>query len=162
MAVSPAPSATLLGSVLLSTAAFACAGGARTQESRPVPIASSSAAPPASTPAAAPRPPLPSFEALASQQQRVAPGMHELSRSETSAFPLPKTERDECVRVAFAADAPVRVTLVASDGTTLARAEPTMAGLLDVHGPICFHADARPALRVDGDAGVRYVVWAAP
>jgi hypothetical protein len=123
---------------------------------------------PASVSAALPAPPpppvLPPFDALASQQVRLAPGLHELARGDaTGSAPLPKVTRDTCVRVAYAATAPVTVSLVAHDGSVLASAPAAKEGSLELRGPVCFHPDAEPRVVVGGDAGlVRYVVWGAP
>jgi hypothetical protein len=95
--------------------------------------------------------------------------MHELARGETaSAVVLPAVSKDECVRVAFAARAPVAMALVEPAGAVLAASARVKDGLLDVHGPVCFHPESKPSLRALADAGagdaplVRYVVWGAP
>jgi hypothetical protein len=150
--------AALLGGLF---AALGCGVKARDV---PLPAPSTSAPPgPPPTVASPPPPPVPSLEQLASRQVRLAPGMRELLHAESvTPLPLPSVERDTCVRVSFAAAAPVSVSLVATDGEILASARGA-EGALDRTGPVCFHANRAPHLAFDGDAGaVRCVVWAAP
>jgi hypothetical protein len=113
---------------------------------------------------AQPAPPLPTFEALAARQIRLAPGMHELARGDASgAVTLPKATRDTCVRVTYAATGPVTASLVTHDNAVLATTLATKDGALEGGGPICFVATDEPRLLFGGDAGlVRYVVWGAP
>jgi hypothetical protein len=108
--------------------------------------------------------PVPSLDVLAARSVRLAPGMHELARSDGSGpVSLPATSHDTCVRATFAASRPVAAALVSADGTTLAEAPATRDGTLGVEGPVCFRAQAAPQLRFGGsDGGVSYVVWGAP
>jgi len=107
---------------------------------------------------------LPGFDVLAARQVRLAPGMREMGRGETSAStPLPDSGRDTCVRVAFVAGRQVSAALVARDGAVLERSAATADGVIGSRGPVCFRAGAGVELRVEGDAGiVRFVVWGAP
>lgn len=109
-------------------------------------------------------PEVPSLEALAARVTRLAPGMHELARGATGrSIPLPKAERDTCVRVTFAASEPVYAALLQADGSLLADAPGTNDGVLGIQGPVCYRKDAAPVLELDGpEGGARYVVWAAP
>jgi hypothetical protein len=108
--------------------------------------------------------PLPTFEVLAAEHVRLAPGMRELVRGDASgAALLPKATRDTCVRVTYAATSAVTAALVARDGAVLAANPAAKAAVLEGRGPVCFHAESEPRLEFGGDAGVvRYVVWAAP
>lgn len=154
-----------------NAALFACLGlaacGAKARDARPLPPPADSVAPSSESSARVvpPPPPLASFDVLASRQVRLAPGMQEILRGETAA-PLPKVERDTCVRIAFAAGAGAgsRVALVTKEGASLAVSAGEAEGALGERGPVCFHASDEPRVQVSGtgDAGVvRYVVWAA-
>lgn len=147
--------------LLLLAGPSAC--GAKVRDARPLPIPVTKAA----TTAPVPPPPvesLPTYEALAAKQLRLAPGMRELARGDASgATPLPKTARDTCVRVTYASTAPVTAALVAHDGAVLAANTAMKEGVLEGRGPVCFHAESQPRLEFGADAGVvRYVVWGAP
>jgi hypothetical protein len=104
---------------------------------------------------------IPSFDELVARQIRVAPGMREILRGDTSASAaLPEAGKDECVRVVYAAGAPVRVTLKGRDGAILATSTVASSGTLDARGPVCFRRDTAPELDVQSDAGpVRFVIW---
>jgi len=151
---------------LLVLSAAAC--GSRTREAHPVPPQSAASTPDATPRAAAnPEPvaePAPTLDALASRQLRLAPGLRELTRGETStSAALPPAQHDTCVRVAFAASGAATVSLVGKDGAVLAKAAASRDGTVGERGPVCFHAETEPRLQVEGDAGaVRYVVWGAP
>lgn len=140
-----------------------CACGAKARDARPLPILVTQA-PSAEPVLAKPVEPLPTFEALAAKQLRLAPGMRELARGDTSgAAPLPKMTRDTCVRVTYASTTPVTAALVAHDGAVLASSAAMKEGVLGERGPVCFRAESEPRLELGGDAGmVRYVVWGAP
>jgi hypothetical protein len=90
--------------------------------------------------------------------------MHEIGRGEAATSKeLPPVSRDTCVRVAFAAEREVAVSLVSKDGVVLERVPETSDGALGSRGPVCFRVGAAPRLQFDSDAGVvRFVVWAAP
>jgi hypothetical protein len=92
--------------------------------------------------------------------------MRELARGEVSvpvSIGLPKIAGDACVRVAFAAKAPVKALLESTTGDELAAAEPATDGVLGPRGPVCIRRGQGFRLSLEGSVSpVRYVVWVAP
>lgn len=146
---------------------LACAcGAAVSTASAPLPTP----APPASAqPTAAPAPPSPSesFDDLLALGPTLAPGMGEVARRSSSGDVvelLRAAAGDACVRVAFAAEAPVVAKLVDSKGEALATAGPATQGALGERGPVCVRKGelVQAAAQGAGRSHVRWVVWQAP
>jgi hypothetical protein len=70
---------------------------------------------------------------------------------------------DACVRVAFAAQAPVAVELVDERGGVLGAVDATTQGVIGEKGPVCVRSgDAVFALVSPAGSTVAFVAWAAP
>lgn len=143
-----------------------CACGAAVRE----PSVAAAAAPPV-TSAPAPEPPAPdtltTFDAMAARGASVAPGMHEAARKEGAVGPVDLVKadaRDTCVRVAFAATAPVTAKLVDHAGNVLAANDaPATDGILGPHGPVCVRkGDVVRGLTDASGVHVRWLAWEAP
>ena len=107
------------------------------------------------------------FDTIAARGPSLAPGMHEAARKEggPDAVDLVKADtHDACVRVAFAASAPVTAKLVDHAGNVLATSEtPATAGVLAARGPVCIRkGDVVRALADAAGVHVRWVAWEAP
>ena len=143
-----------------------CACGAAVREP-----AASAAPPPAPSAVTSADPAAPdtltAFDAIAARGATLAPGMREAARKEgaADAVDLVKADtRDVCVRVAFAAGAPVTARLVDHAGAVLAASEtPGTDGVLGAHGPVCIRkGDVVRALTDASAVHVRWVAWEAP
>jgi hypothetical protein len=93
--------------------------------------------------------------------------MREAARREgaTDAVDLVKADtHDACVRVAFAASAPVTAKLVDHAGNVLAASEsPGTEGVLGAHGPVCVRkGDVVRAVADAAGVHVRWVAWESP
>ena len=107
------------------------------------------------------------FDTIAARGATLAPGMREAARKEgaADAVDLVKADtRDACVRVAFAASAPVTAKLVDHAGNVLAASEtPGTDGVLGAKGPVCIRrGDVVRALADAAGVHVRWVAWEAP
>jgi hypothetical protein len=110
---------------------------------------------------------LTAFEAIAARGASLAPGMREASRKEgaSDAVDLVKADtHDACVRVAFAATAPITAKLVDHAGGVLAASDaPATDGVLGAHGPVCIRkGDVVRGLADVAGVRVRWVAWEAP
>jgi hypothetical protein len=143
-----------------------CACGAAVREP-PAPSASTPV-PAAVTSAETPVPDtVPSFDVLAARGPALAPGMREVARKEgaPAAVDLVKAEtRDACVRVAYAASAPVTASLVDHAGGVLAASEaPATEGALGAKGPVCIRkGDVVRGITDAAGVHVRWLAWSAP
>jgi len=144
-------------------------GAAVTRTSEPAqPAAAVAPATPAAASASSGADPasLAAFEALAAQGSSLAPGMREAARREggPEAVTLVSAEgRDICLRVAFAATAPVKARLVDAAGNVLATSdEPAADGVLGARGPVCVRRGDVVKGAADGPgARVRWIAWEA-
>jgi len=103
---------------------------------------------------------------LTERRDELAPGARQILATDADPsrepeIPLPKADVATCVRVAFDAEAPTKLTLVDASGRTLGAADGT-SGAIGESGPVCFRAGGAPVLRLDGGSHVRVVVWATP
>ncbi len=144
---------------------LACACGAAVSVPLPSPPTpaptqpSAASAPPASPPE--------SYDDLAARGPTLAPGMGEIARRSSSGDAvelLRATAGDACVRVAFAAEAPVAAKLVDGKGEALATAGPALQGALGERGPVCVRKGelVQAVAEGAGKAHVRWVAWQAP
>jgi len=143
-----------------------CACGAAVREPPPSPAPLPSPAASASADPGVPET-LAAFDALAAQGPSLAPGMREAARREgaTDAVDLVKADtHDACVRVAFAASAPVTAKLVDHAGSVLAATDaPATDGVLGTRGPVCIRkGDVVRGLADVAGVRVRWVAWEAP
>jgi hypothetical protein len=96
--------------------------------------------------------------------------MHEAARKEaapgaTGPVDLVRADtRDACVRVAYAASAPVTAKLVDHTGAVLAASDaPSTEGTLGPKGPVCIRkGDVVRGLTDATGVHVRWVAWEAP
>jgi hypothetical protein len=96
--------------------------------------------------------------------------MHEAARKEaapggTGPVDLVKADtRDACVRVAYAASAPVTAKLVDHTGAVLAASDaPSTEGTLGPKGPVCIRkGDVVRGVTDATGVHVRWVAWEAP
>jgi hypothetical protein len=142
----------------------ACGAAVREPPASPAPPPS-----PAAVTSAEPAAPdtLTPFDTIAARAASVAPGMHEAARKDAAAdaVDLVKADtRDTCVRVAFAASAPVTAKLVDHAGNVLAASEsPGTEGVLGAHGPVCVRkGDVVRAVADAAGVHVRWVAWESP
>jgi hypothetical protein len=128
------------------------------QPSPPLPAASASSATDPATVAA--------FDALSAQASTLAPGMREAARREGGTDPVALVTaegRDTCLRVAFAASAPVKARLVDAAGNVLAAtSEASTDGVLAARGPVCVRrGDVVRGIADGAGARVRWIAWEA-
>jgi hypothetical protein len=106
------------------------------------------------------------LDALAARGAEVAPGMREIARRESTAerTEITHTEaHDACLRVAFAAPAPVAVKLVDERGGVLGAVDGAAQGVIGERGPVCVRSgDSVFAVVSPAGATVSFVAWAAP
>lgn len=100
------------------------------------------------------------------RRDELAPGARELATGELRSpsepeLRLPKLDVTTCLRVAFRAEAPAKVTLLDARGRALGEAD-AAEGALGPSGPVCLTAGDSPTVRVEGGGRVRVVVWASP
>jgi hypothetical protein len=92
--------------------------------------------------------------------------MRELARGEsTHAELVHSAASDTCIRVAFAADAPVNVHVESSSGIALSRTtDASLSGVVAPRGPVCVRRGDGARVSFDGAAGarVRWIAWGAP
>lgn len=143
-----------------------CACGAAVREPSPSPAPAPSPAAVTSADPGAPDTRTP-FDTLAARGASLAPGMREAARKDggADALDLVKADtRDACVRVAFAASAPVTAKLVDHAGHVLAASEtPATDGVLGAKGPVCIRkGDVVRGLADAAGVHVRWVAWASP
>ena len=103
---------------------------------------------------------------LAARADELAPGARELAREDLDAtrereLKLGKLDASACLRAAFDADAPTKISLVDAHGRALGGADGT-EGAIGAAGPVCFRAGDAPAFRFEGSSRVRIVVWSTP
>lgn len=111
---------------------------------------------------------LPSLTRIAESGSALAPGMREAARIDADG-PVEReivhaAEKDTCARVAFAAAAPVIVTLADGQGATLADMPRAASG---VSTTVCVRRGETMLVRVafdldGGVGGIRAVAWIAP
>jgi len=150
-------------SEILPFVLLACACGAAVTAPTPA------SPPPAPAPIVATPPPAPaeSFDDLVALGPTLAPGMHEIARkaSTDEAVELLHADAgDACLRVAFAAAAPIVAKLVDQGGEVLSSVGPAANGALGERGPVCVRKGDVVRATADG-AGrshVRWMVWQAP
>jgi hypothetical protein len=108
--------------------------------------------------------PLASLDELAERGRVLAAGLDEVSRRETGSparASFTGGERDICVRVVFASDEPVRVTLRDAAGAVLGDEATGREGAAPARGPACVRAGRRLEVVFEGNARVRYVIFAS-
>jgi hypothetical protein len=141
---------------------LACACGAAV--TTPAPATPAPASPAATT--APPPAPAESFDDLVALGPTLAPGMHEIARksSEDAVELLRADTSDACLRVAFAAAAPVLAKLVDGNGDVLASIGPAANGALGERGPVCVRRGdvVRGTAEGTGRTRVRWVAWQGP
>jgi hypothetical protein len=150
-------------SEVLSFVLLACACGAAATTAAPAP-APAPAPPPVVTAQA--QPPPESFDDLVALGPTLAPGMREIARkaSTDEAIELLHADAgDACVRVAFAAAAPIVAKLVDQGGEVLAAVGPAAHGALGERGPVCVRKGdvVRAMAEGAGRSHVRWVAWEA-
>jgi len=143
-----------------------CACGAAVREPASSPAPAPSPAVAASADPGAPDTLTP-FDAIAARGASLAPGMREAARKDggADAVDLVKADtHDACVRVAFAASAPVTAKLVDHAGNVLAASDTAGTdGVLGVRGPVCIRkGDVVRAVADAAGVRVRWVAWEAP
>ena len=144
---------------------LACACGAAVSTPLPSPPTPATAQPSAAS--APPASPPESYDDLAALGATLAPGMGEIARRSSSGDAvelLRATAGDACVRVAFAAEAPVVAKLVDGKGEALATTGPGLQGALGERGPVCVRKGERMQAVAEGagKSHVRWVAWQAP
>ena len=140
----------------------ACGGANAVPVGAPRPIPSAAAV---AGPSDAGADALPTLTELAARAPEIAPGMRELGRGESlRADVVRAAAADTCLRVAFAANAPVAARLESSSGALLASVEPSLGGLLAPRGPVCVRRGDGARVSFDGGptARVRWIAWGAP
>lgn len=149
---------------------LACACGAAVTARPPArpPVASIQPGSP-SAPAAPGAAAAESYDDLAALGSSVAPGMHEVARKpgagDGEPVELVRAEsHDVCLRVAFAADAPLVTKLVDENGQVLASDPvPSTRGVLAEQGPVCIRkGDVVRAVAEGSGAHVRWMAWQSP
>jgi hypothetical protein len=108
-----------------------------------------------------------SFDDLTALGPGVAAGMREAARRSGTgeAVDLVKAEAsDACVRVAFAASAPVVASLVDGQGEPLSTlSQPADRGVLGERGPVCIRrGDVVRGVAGGAAVRVRWLAWTAP
>jgi len=140
---------------------LACACGAAVTAPAPPPPASAPA-----TPAPAPAP-FESYDDLVALGPTLAPGMREIARkasADEAVELLHADSGDACLRVAFAAAAPIVAKLVDQGGEVLASVGPAADGALAERGPVCVRKGdvVRAIAEGAGRSHVRWLAWQAP
>jgi hypothetical protein len=143
-----------------------CACGAAVTAPTPAAPASDPAPTHAMTAATSAPAPTESFDDLAALGPMIAAGMHEIARksSEDAVELLRADTGDACLRVAFAAAAPVVAKLVDGNGDVLASLGPAPEGVLSERGPVCVRRGdvVRGAAEGASRTHVRWMAWQAP
>ncbi|MEO6577173.1 MAG: hypothetical protein ABIP89_25215 [Polyangiaceae bacterium] len=111
---------------------------------------------------------LAAFEDLASSVDKLAPTMREIARDEkigekSLVTDILQTDKDACVRLAFAATTELRAVLEDQKGLVLAETKAT-SGALGERGPVCVRKGGTIRARFEGDGPlrVRFVTWSSP
>ncbi len=111
----------------------------------------------------------PTLDALAQRGAPFARGMREIARREvagahTTTEIARADSRDACVRVAYAANAPVSARIEDDAGAVLAERAADAEGLLAARGPVCVRRGGALRVTFVGPASleVRFVAWIAP
>ena len=110
------------------------------------------------------------LDAVSAQGPWLAPGMHEIVRHEvTNETKLRRdvvrgVDHDVCVRVAFAAGAPVHAWLEDGAAALLAEVERGDSGVLGTRGPVCVRKSDAIVVRAESltPTRIRVVAWSAP
>ena len=144
---------------------LACACGAAATTTAATPATPTSAI--AQTVAPSAPAPAEAFDDLVALGPALAPGMREIARkvSGEEAIELLRADAgDACVRVAFAAAAPIVAKLVDQGGEVLSSVGPVAEGALGERGPVCVRKGdlVRALAEGAGRSHVRWVVWQAP
>ena len=111
----------------------------------------------------------PSLASIATRAAPSARGMREVARAEIAgdggaklSAEIARAEgRDVCVRVAYAAPAPV-VARIEDGANMLTERAGESEGLLGARGPVCVTRGGALRVTFEGAAKIRFVAWVAP